>query len=167
MDEQTIADTIDSLALPFEQKAVGIRRIGLEAEGQAELCDKAALALCERAARIRTSIAKRNDYIIRNMLAADIKSIPDPLTPITLRANPPAVVIEDPARIPEQFKRTPDFTPPAPTPDKSAIKKAIEAAVAHASQLHANSPPDVLAQALAEARNAVPGACLIKGYRLA
>jgi len=143
MDEQTIADTVDSLALPFEQKAIGIRRIGLEAAGQADLCDAAAKSLQERAKAIRHSIGKRDEYIIRNMLAADIKAIADPLTPITLRANPPAVVIDNESAIPPQYMRTPEPKPPVPAPDKKLIKAAIEAGTD------------------------VPGASLIKGYRLA
>ena len=142
MDEQTIADTIDSLALPFEQKAVGIRRISLEVGGQADLCDAAAKALQERAKALRAGVAKREEYIIRNMLAADIKAIPDALTPLTLRANPAAVVIEDESAIPFSFMRTPEPKPPVPAPDKKAIKAAIEAGME------------------------VPGASLVKGWRL-
>lgn len=143
MDEETIADTIESLAIPFEQKAVGLTRINLEAEGFAKMAEEAAAALLERAKHIRHRIGKRQEYLINNMLAAGIERIDDPLTPITLRANPPAVGIIDEKQIPAQFWRTPEPRPPVAVPDKKAI----------AATLKTGLP--------------VPGCELVKGYRLA
>ena len=54
-----------------------------------------------------------------------------------------AVMIEDEKAIPPQYMRTPEPKPPVPAPDKKAIKAAIEGGVT------------------------VPGAALVKGYRLA
>ena len=45
----------------------------------------------------------------------------------SVRKNPPAVEVLDPAALPLSFWRTPEPKPPVAAPDKAAIKTALQA----------------------------------------
>ncbi len=63
------------------------------------------------------------DYLLRNMQTCEIKEISCPLFTIKLKDNPPSVVVDDESLIPHEYMRVPV---PKPSPDKTAIKKAIQ-----------------------------------------
>ena len=60
---------------------------------------------------------------------AGIQKIECPLFKITIRQNPPAVEVTDTLSLPHAYWRTPEPKPMVPAPDKSAIKKALQAGV--------------------------------------
>jgi hypothetical protein len=66
--------------------------------------------------------------VLTAMEQADTTTIHGLHCTLRRRLNPPAVRIEDETLIPETFKRAlPPVVQPPPVPDKTAIKKAIEA----------------------------------------
>jgi len=82
-------------------------------------------ALSNRAARLR-------EYALDTMRACSVGTSKDavgqPDLKFRVRANPPAVVIDDEASIPAEFLYTPDPPPmPLPRPDKKAIGAALKA----------------------------------------
>jgi hypothetical protein len=62
-------------------------------------------------------------YLLNTMLYAGIERIDCPHFALAVKANPPAVRIDDARRVPPQFLRTPE--PPAPEPDKARIRTAL------------------------------------------
>lgn len=63
-------------------------------------------------------------YAVHTMETLKVKKLDGHISTLTLRKNPDSVDIVDAALIPAEFKRTPP--PPAPVPDKVAIKKALD-----------------------------------------
>lgn len=142
LDEVTITDTINGLALPFEEKAVGLAMIADEMNVDADAAESFFKAGLERVKHLRERSDKIKQTVIENMLALDMKEISHEIRPVKLAKNPPAVVIDDEKALPPSYWRTPEPKPPVASPDKTAIKKAIEAGTE------------------------VPGARLLVGWRL-
>lgn len=142
LDETTIADTINSLAMPFEERAVGLAMVADEINVDADAAEAFFKAGLERVKQVRERADKLRQHVIENMLALDLKEIPHALRPVKLAKNPVAVVIDDEKALPPSFWRTPEPKPPVPAPDKKAIKEAIEKG------------------------QTVPGASLVVGWRL-
>ena len=76
----------------------------------------------------RKFIEKRADYLRRylkdGMLNAGISKIECPYFKLSIRDNPPSVVIDAPGLVPMEYWRRPD--PPPLEPDKRAIADAIK-----------------------------------------
>jgi hypothetical protein len=65
---------------------------------------------------------------ITAMESAEITAIHGQHCTLKLRANPPALKVDDESLIPEEFYRTPD--PPKPAPHRPTIKAALECGMA-------------------------------------
>ena len=124
---EVIRDTLEALGGDLEVKATNVARFILNIEAMAEAVDNAAKAMKERAAKIRRRADSVREYLLTNMQGAGIKKIEAVEFTMALRKNPPSVVIDDEAQIPDEFKVTPPPTPPLqPRPDKKAIADAIK-----------------------------------------
>lgn len=130
-DPQTIADTIEASGITDELavKAQGIEFIAREAEKYGPMIDME----IERLQALKASRAKvaqgLRDYLKSNMERAGIEKIECPLFKLSIKHNPPAVEIIDTSSIPAEYWRTPEPNPPVAAPDKTAIKKALQAGV--------------------------------------
>jgi len=127
LDEQTIRDTIEASGLTddIQTKAQGVEMVARTALQYQPMLEMEIARLQElKASRERVSKGLR-DYLKQCMESAGIEKIECPLFKISIQKNPPAVDIFDPMSIPADYMTTPK--PPAPAPDKSAIKEAIKA----------------------------------------
>jgi uncharacterized protein YeeX (DUF496 family) len=125
LDPQTIADTLESLSGDLETKAVNVAKFARNIEAMAAQIKDAEKSMADR----RKALEKRADglraYILHCMQATEIQKIECPYFALTIKKNPPAVVIEDEAQIPAAFMVQPE--PPPPTPDKKAIAVSLKA----------------------------------------
>jgi hypothetical protein len=129
LDAQTVADTIEASGLTDEisTKAQGIEMVARSAEMFFPAID-AEIERLQALKAHRQKIAQGlRDYLKSNMEAAGIEKIECPLFKIAIKKNPPAVEILDEQQIPQSFWVTPEPKPPVARPDKTAIKKAIQA----------------------------------------
>ena len=129
LDTQTIIDTIDASGIQdeFNLKAQGILHIASEAEKYTPLIDMEIEHLqALKASRAKLARGLR-DYLLVNMERSGIQKIACPLFSLSIRHNPPAVEIADSAALPCGYWRTPEYKPPAPTPDKARIKADLQA----------------------------------------
>lgn len=129
LDAQTVADTIEASGLTDEiaVKAQGIEMVARGAEIHCPAID-AEIERLQALKAHRQKIAQGlRDYLKSNMEAAGIEKIECPLFKIAIKKNPPAVEILDEQQIPQSFWVTPEPKPPVARPDKTAIKKAIQA----------------------------------------
>jgi soluble cytochrome b562 len=125
IDPQTLADTLESLSGDLETKAINVAKFARNLEAMAVQIKDAEKAMAER----RKSIEKKADamraYLLHCMLSTEINKIECPYFALTVKKNPPAVIIEDEAQVPARFMRQPE--PPPPAVDKKAIAEAIKA----------------------------------------
>lgn len=122
-DEQTIADTLESLSGDLEVKATNVAMFIRNLESTAVQIKDAEKQMAERRKAIEAKADGIKRYLFDSMKRAGISKIESPYFALTIKKNPPSVVIDDASAIPAKFMVTPP--PPPPTPDKALIKKAI------------------------------------------
>lgn len=127
LDEQTIADTLESLDVTtnLENKAVAVAKFlgNLDVYIDASKAAETAMAARRKAFEKRKEQIK--DYLQTNLERCGISKIESPWFKISLQKNPPSVVIDDAGQIPGELYIYPD--PPEPSPDKKAIADRLKA----------------------------------------
>ncbi len=125
LDEQTLADTLESLSGDLEVKATNVAMFCRNLEATAAAIKEAESQMAARRKAIENRAAGMRDYLLASMMVTGITKIECPHFRLTVRENPPAVEVYEPGLIPAQYM----VTPPAPPPsiDKAAIKEAIKA----------------------------------------
>lgn len=124
-DEQTIADTLEGAAGELEVKATNVAMFVRNLESSAEQIKQAEKAMADRRKAIEAKAESIKRYLKDNMQRSGITKIESPYFVLTIKKNPPRVVIDDAAAIPAKFMVTPPAPPPSP--DKTAIKAALQA----------------------------------------
>jgi hypothetical protein len=125
VDPQALKDTLDGLKGDIEIKAQSVASFIRNIEADADAIRKAAQQMQERAKRLQERADAIRNYLLVNMQATGISKISCPHFTITLRKNPPSVVIENEAAVPAQFKVWPE--PPPPGIDKRKVLAAFNA----------------------------------------
>lgn len=92
---------------------------------QVQFAEEESKRILQRAKAFREARERLAQYALAAMEAAGTEQLEGRTSTLRRRMNPPAVVIDDPLLVPQRFFRWPD--PPAPTPDKAEIKKALTA----------------------------------------
>ena len=125
LDPLVIADTLESLDGELNDKAVTIAQFTRNLDATAQAVAEAGKAMLARAERIRKRADSIRAYLLFQLEFAQVSKIESPWFVISVRRNPPSVVIDDERDIPAEFITQPE--PPAPRPDKGAIRDAIKA----------------------------------------
>lgn len=124
MDDQTVADTLEGLAGPLEERATNIAMTARNLEALAAQIKDAERQMSERRKALEARAESIRAYLLRCMTDAGVQSIESPWFALKVRQNPPSVVVHDEAAIPPEFWRTPE--PPPPALDKKAIAEALK-----------------------------------------
>ena len=130
-DLQTIEDSIEASGITDELsiKAQGIEYVARGAEAYHAVIDAEIARLqALKASRDKVAAGLRA-YLKSNMERAGIEKIECPFFKISIKKNPAAVEILDSLSLPSEYWRVPEPRPVMPTPDKAAIKKALDAGV--------------------------------------
>lgn len=121
---EQIADTLNALEGDINEKAVNVAAFTRNLDATADAVREAAKAMLARADRIEKRAESIRAYLLFNMQASGISKVESPWFTLTVRKNPPSVVIDDEASIPVEFIVQPP--PPSSRPDKAAIARAIK-----------------------------------------
>jgi hypothetical protein len=125
---EVIRDTLEGLEGQLQDKATNVALYIRNLESVATAIDEAATTMRLRGERLRKRAQSLNDYLLLNMQMSGITKIESPFFTLAVRNNPPTVVIDNEADIPDSYKRTPPpAPPPVAVPDKKAIAEAIKA----------------------------------------
>jgi hypothetical protein len=125
LDPQTMADTLESLGGDLEEKSKNTAFVVRNLEAAADQIDAAVEEMGRRAAAIRKNAERVREYLMSNMIFAGVQKLETPYFVITVRDNPPKVVVTDEAKIPgSYFTKVP---PPPPKLDKKAVAAALKA----------------------------------------
>jgi len=123
-DQQTIADTLEGLSGDLEAKSINVAMFIRNLEVTAEAIKQAEKDMAERRKAIENKTEAMKLYLKQNMVRCGITKIESPYFALTIKKNPPSVVIDDAGAIPNEFYVFPD--PPAPYPDKKAISEQLK-----------------------------------------
>jgi hypothetical protein len=124
-DEQTIADTLEGMSGDLEVKAENVGKFILNLEAQANAIKDAEKRMAERRKAIEAKAESIRKYLKDNMDRCGITKIESPYFALTIKTNPPSVIIDDASAIPVGFLKFAE--PPPPAPDKKLIADAIKA----------------------------------------
>ena len=122
---EVIADTLESLSGDLETKSIGVAKFIGNLEAQAMAIKVAEDQMAARRKAIERRADSIREYLKTNMERTGITKIECPYFKISLRDNPPSVVIDDEKAIPEGFMRLPE--PPPLIPNKKLIAEALKA----------------------------------------
>jgi hypothetical protein len=124
-DQQTIADTLESLSGDLEAKSVNVAMFIRNLEVTAEAIKQAEKDMADRRKAIERKTDAMKLYLKENMQRCGITKIESPYFALTLKKNPPSVVIDDAGAIPNELYVFP--AAPEPYPDKKAIAEQLKA----------------------------------------
>ena len=123
LPDEVIADTLESLQFPIEEKAKNVAMVIRNIEASAKAIKEAADAMILRAKSEENRAKNLKGYLQSAMEATGITKIESPYFVISLRNNPESVVIDAESQIPADYMRE---IPASYSPDKTLIKKAIQ-----------------------------------------
>lgn len=126
LDEQTIADTLESLSGDLEVKAQNVAMMARLFDSDAAAVKQWAKDATERAKAIESRAERLRTYLAANLEACGIEKVEGPGVSISFRKSS-AVVIDGEDLIPAEYMR--QKPAPAPEPDKKAIADAIKAGI--------------------------------------
>lgn len=121
---EVIADTLESLSGELEEKCTNVALFVRNLESSAEQIKLAEKQMAERRKAIENKAERIREYLKVNMQRSGISKIECPYFALTLKKNPPSVVIDDVGAIPELFMVTPE--PPPPSPNKKLIGEQLK-----------------------------------------
>lgn len=120
---EVIADTLESITLPFEQKATSVSAFLRNLEATAEQIKAAETEMAKRRKAMENRATHLRDYLLAQMQRAGVSKIESPMFRISVRNNPESVVIDSEAQIPADYMRE---IPAQQVPDKALIKIALQ-----------------------------------------
>ena len=123
LDEQTLADTLESLSGDLEAKATNTVMVSRNMRATAAAIKEAEASMSAR----RKAIEARADYLDKRvfdtMIETGIQKIECPYFKLSIQDNPPSVDVFDALQVPADYMRE---VPATFSPDKTLIKKAIQ-----------------------------------------
>lgn len=127
LDDQTIADTLESISGELTTKSQNVAFVIRNLEAAAEQVKVAIEHMSERAQALEKRAERVREYLLQNMLMAGVQKIECPYFNLSVRDNPPKVVVDDEKQIPQAYMTDPDPPPPpTPKPDKKLIAMALK-----------------------------------------
>lgn len=124
MTPEAVTDTLDGLVGEFEVKATNVAMFVRNLEATAAQIKEAEDQMAKR----RKSIEKRAEniaaYLKMNMESSGITEIDSPYFKLSIRNNPPKVVIDAESLIPSDYMTKP--VAPPPVPNKTLIAMALK-----------------------------------------
>ena len=124
LDDQTVADTLESLQGDMETKVVNVSKFIKNLEATSDAIAIAENAMHRRRQAIEKRVERIKHYLKFHMERTGMSKIESPWFKVAIRTNPPSVVIDAAPAIPCEFYVYPEA--PAPYPNKNAIAKAIK-----------------------------------------
>ena len=120
VDQQTAVDTMENMDAPIDEKMLNVGRFILEMEHQSEGIKAAMDRMAARKKTLDNRAEWLKGYLKAAMEHTGKAKVSDAYTALALVKNPPHVVIEDEALIPDEYKEDVTTT----KIDKTAIKQA-------------------------------------------
>lgn len=124
-DPQLIADTLESIAGPLDERLENLAKMVRNIESAAVGVEKTMASLEARHAALQHAAERGRQLILDLMQAASRDRVTTALFSLAVKKNPPQVVVDQAETLPSQYLHY--HEPPPPTPDKKAIAAAIRA----------------------------------------
>lgn len=127
LDDQTFADTLESLSGDLEVKATNVAMFIRNLETSAEAIKAAEKQMADRRKAIEAKTERMKEYLLENMVRTGITKIECPHFKIAVRDNPESLIVDAAAVVPGEYFNQPPL--PDPVLDKVRLKKDLQAGV--------------------------------------
>ena len=124
-DPQVIADTLDSISGPLDERLENLAKMVRNVETAARGVEQTMASLEARHAALCRAAERGRKLIQDLMQTAERDKVTTALFTLALRKNPPLVVVDRESELPSQFLV--HHQAPPPTPDKKAIAATLKA----------------------------------------
>ena len=121
-DPEAIRDTMEGLEMEVEEKADGYAKIIKTLEGNAASIDTEIKRLQEKKSSLANNINRLKKNLEKTMIVTGKKKFKTLLFGFNIQKNPPSVLIEEGAEVPEKY-----LVPQDPKIDKKAILADLKA----------------------------------------
>lgn len=123
LDEQTILDTLEGASGEIEVKAKNVAMFIRNLEASAEQIKLAEKQMADRRKSIENKAEYIKRYLFNNMKRCGLSKIECEYFALTIKKNPPKLIIDDAGAIPGELYIYPPA--PDPYPDNAAIKTKL------------------------------------------
>lgn len=123
VDEKTLADTLEGEAWPLELKAQNYGFVIRNIEANVAAMKDAEEQIAKRRKSAENRIQALKERLKTGLEIAGVQKLECPEFSISIKKNPASVDIYELGLIPSEFMK--QAVPPPPSPDKTAIKEAI------------------------------------------
>ncbi|HEV2610860.1 MAG TPA: siphovirus Gp157 family protein [Noviherbaspirillum sp.] len=126
-DEQLIADTLESMSGPFDERLENLAKMVRNMETAANGVEKTIESLEARHAALRRGAERGRKLILELMQTARRDRVTTALFSLTVKKNPPVVVVDRETDLPSVYLT--QHEAPPPMPNKKAIAAALKAGI--------------------------------------
>lgn len=102
---EAIADTLEGLAGTFESKAANVAAYVRNLEAEAVAIEDARKAMERRQSALERHANRLRDYLKGEMERTRLMKVKNLFVSVRVQANPPSVIIDNEAQLPERFKQ--------------------------------------------------------------
>lgn len=124
LDDQTFADTLESLSGDLEVKATNVAMFVRNLEASADAIKQAEKQMADRRKALEAKAERIRSYLLDNMLRVGISKIDTPYFSLSVRKNPPAVEVINLDAIPDEYLDIPPL--PQPVLNKNRLKDDLK-----------------------------------------
>lgn len=103
-NDAVITDTLESIVLDFEDKAIQIAAVIKTMNAEAEAIKQAMKPMADRAKAIESRADNLKAYLLHNMQAVGTKQIKSPWLVLNVQASSPSLNVFDEKKVPDRFK---------------------------------------------------------------
>lgn len=102
-DIQCAMDTLESVELEFQDKADNIIKLIKNLEAEAKAIDEEKARLDKRSKSLKNNVANLKEYLFKEMKRLEKVKVKTDLFTVSIRKNPPKLVVADENKIPNEF----------------------------------------------------------------
>lgn len=124
LDDQTFADTLESISGDLEVKATNVAMFVRNLEASADAIKQAEKQMADRRKALEAKADRIRSYLLDNMLRTGISKIDTPYFSLSVRKNPPAVEVLNMDAIPDEYLDIPPL--PSPVLNKNRLKDDLK-----------------------------------------
>lgn len=124
LDDQTFADTLESISGDLEIKATNVAMFVRNLESSADAIKQAEKQMADRRKALEAKAERIKSYLLDNMLRTGISKIDTPYFSLSVRKNPPAVEVLNMDAIPDEYLDIPPM--PQPVLNKNRLKDDLK-----------------------------------------
>ena len=103
-DEALIADTLESIQMDFEDKAIQTAMVIKTMQAESDAIKSAIASMYARQKAIENRADNLKAYLLHNMQAVGVKQIKSPWLVLNIQASPPSLNVFDESKVPDSFK---------------------------------------------------------------